>query len=39
VGDLILPEDKKCRFELNNFKEIKKIYITDFKIVLFEKND
>ena len=39
VGDLILAEDKKCKFELNNFKEIKKIYITDFKIVLFEKND
>lgn len=39
VGDLILPEDKKCKFELNNFKEVKKIYITDFKIVLFEKND
>lgn len=39
VGDLILPEENKCKFELNNFKEIKKIYITDFKIVLFEKND
>jgi hypothetical protein len=39
VGDLILPEEEKCKFELNNFREIRKIYITDFKIVLFEKND
>jgi hypothetical protein len=36
VGDLILEEEKKCKIKLNNFKEIKKIYITDFKIVLFE---
>jgi hypothetical protein len=37
VGDLLLQEEKKCKLKLDNFKIVKKIYITDFKIVLFEK--
>jgi hypothetical protein len=36
VGDLILEEEEKCKIKFNNFKEVKKLYITDFKIVLFE---
>lgn len=37
VGNLLLQEEKKCKLKLDNFKIVKKIYITDFKIVLFEK--
>lgn len=39
VGNLVLENEKKCEIKIENFKEIKKFYITDFKIVLFENEN
>ena len=37
VGDLILPDEEKCNIKLANFRSVKTIYITDFKILLLER--